>query len=60
MHQTKTKKKFLEHQQGATCAEISKCDNQPMSYVAALHFVRNSIAYKIITVPTPTVARTRA
>ena len=36
MHQT-----FLVHQQGATCAEIVKCDNKPMSYVATLHFVRN-------------------
>jgi hypothetical protein len=26
-----------------------------MSYVATLHFVRNYITYKIITVPTPTV-----
>ena len=33
--------KFLVHQQGATCAEIGKCDDKPMSYVAALHFVRN-------------------
>ena len=55
-----TKKKFLVHQQGATCAEIGKCDEKPMSYVAALHFVRNQIAYTIITVPTPTVAWTRA
>ena len=39
MHQT-LKKKFLVHQQGATCAEIGKCDDKPMSYVAALHFVR--------------------
>ena len=52
--------KFLVHQQGATCAEIGKCDDTPMSYVAALHFVRNSITYTIITVPTPTVAWTRA
>ena len=34
------KKKFLVHQQGATCAERGKCDDKPMSYVAALHFVR--------------------
>ena len=39
MHQTK-KKKVLVHQ-GATCAEIGKCDDKPTSYVAALHFVRN-------------------
>ena len=32
---------FLVHQQGATCAEIGKCDDKPMSYVAALHFARN-------------------
>ena len=54
------KKNFLVHQQGATCAEIGKCDDSPMSYVATLHFVRNQITYKIITVPTPTVAWTRA
>ena len=59
MHQTK-RNKFLVHQQGATCAEIGKCDDTPMSYVATLHFVRNQITYKIITVPTPTVAWTRA
>ena len=35
------KKKFLVHQHGATCAEIGKCDNKAMSYVATLHFVRN-------------------
>jgi hypothetical protein len=35
------KKKIPVHQQGATCAEIGKCDDNPMSYVAALHFVRN-------------------
>ena len=35
------KKKFLVHQQGATCAEIGKCDDKPMSYVATLHFVPN-------------------
>ena len=40
MHQTK-KKKFLVHQQGASCAEIGKCDDTPKSYVATLHFVRN-------------------
>ena len=34
-------KKFLVHQQGATCAEIGKCDDKPMSYVASLHFVHN-------------------
>ena len=33
--------KFLVHQQGATCAEIGKCDDKPMSYVATLHFVHN-------------------
>ena len=54
------KKKILVHQQGATCPEIGKCDDTPMSYVATLHFVRNQITYKIITVPTPTVAWTRA
>ena len=54
------KNKFLVHQQGATCAEIGKCDDKPMSYVATLHFVRNYITYKIIMVPTPTVAWTRA
>ena len=58
MHQTK--KKIRVHQQGAICAEIGKCDGKPMSYVAALHFVHNQITYKIITVPTPTVAWTRA
>ena len=51
---------FVVHQQGATYAEIGKCDDKPMSYVATLHFVRNQITYKIITVPTPTVAWTRA
>ena len=40
MHQTE-KKRFLVHQQGAPCAEIGKCDDKPMSYVATLHFVRN-------------------
>ena len=35
------KKKTLVHQQGPTCAEICKCDNKPMSYVATLHFVHN-------------------
>ena len=40
MHQI-SKKKFLVHQQGAACAEIGKCDDKPMSYVAALHFVHN-------------------
>ena len=40
MHQTE-KKRFLVHQQGATCAEIGKCDDKPMSYVATLVFVRN-------------------
>ena len=40
MHQTE-KKRFLVYQQGATCAEIGKCDDKPMSYVATLHFVRN-------------------
>ena len=40
MHQTK-KNKFLVHQQGATCAEIGKCDDKLVSHVAALHFVRN-------------------
>ena len=30
------KKNFLVHQQGATCAEIGKCDDKPMSYAAAL------------------------
>ena len=35
------KKKFLVQQQGATCAEIGKCDDKPMSYVATLHFVHN-------------------
>ena len=35
------KKRFLVHQQGATCAEIRKCDDKPMSYVTTLHFVRN-------------------
>ena len=50
MHQTK-EKKVLVHQQGATCAEIGKCDDKPMSYVARLHFVRNQITYKIITFP---------
>ena len=39
MHHTKTKK-FLVHQQGATCAEIGKCDDKAMSYVATLHLVR--------------------
>ena len=34
-------KAFLVHQQGATYAEIGKCDDKPMSYVATLHFVRN-------------------
>ena len=34
-------KTFPVHQQGATCAEIGECDDKPMSYVAALHFVRN-------------------
>ena len=58
MHQPK--KKILVHQQGATCAEIGKYDDKPMSYVAALHFVRNQITYTIITVPTPTVAWTKA
>ena len=58
MHQTK--KKFLVHQQGATCAVIGKCDDKPMSYVAALHFVRNEITSEIIAVPTPTVAWKRA
>ena len=33
------KKKFLVHQQRATCAEIGKCDDKPMSYVATLRFV---------------------
>ena len=58
MHQTK--KKILVHQQGATCAAIGKCDDKPLSYVAALHFVHNQIMYTIIAVPTPTVAWTRA
>ena len=49
------KKKFLVHQQGATCAEIGKFDDKPRSYVATLHFVCNQITHKIITVPTPTV-----
>ena len=40
MHQAE-KKNFLVHQQGATCAEIGKCEDRPMSSVAALHFVRN-------------------
>ena len=40
MHQTQ-KTKFLVHQQGATCAEMGKCDGKTMSYVATLHFVRN-------------------
>ena len=31
------KKKLLVHQQGATCAEIGKCDDKPMSYVA--HYI---------------------
>ena len=35
------KKKFLVHQQGATCTEMGKCGDKTMSYVAALHFVRN-------------------
>ena len=35
------KNKILVHQQGATCAEIGKCDDKPMSYVAPLHFVHN-------------------
>ena len=57
MHQTKKKKTFLVPQQGATGAEIGKCDDKPISYVATLHFVRNyQITYKIITLPTPTVA----
>ena len=34
------KKKFLVHQQGATYADIGKCADKPMSYVAALHFAR--------------------
>ena len=34
-------KKFLVLQQGATCAEIGKCDDKSMSYVATLHFVCN-------------------
>ena len=54
------KKKTLVHQQGATCAEIGKCDDKPMSYVATLHFVDNQITCKIITPPTPTVDWTRA
>ena len=33
------KKKFLVHQQGATCAEIGKCDDKPMSYVAYISYV---------------------
>ena len=33
------KKKILVHQQGATCAEIGKCTDKPMFYVAALSFV---------------------
>ena len=53
-------KKILVQQQGATCAEIGKCTDKPMFYVAALPFVRNEIAYRIITVPTPTAAWTRA
>ena len=40
MHQT-YKKTFPVHQQGATCAEIGKRDDKPMSYVAALHLVCN-------------------
>ena len=55
MHQTK--KKILVHRQGATCAEISKCEDTPMSCVATLHFVRT---YTLITVPTPTVGWTKA
>ena len=35
------KKNLLVHQQGATCAEIGKCDDKPMSYVTTLHFVHN-------------------
>ena len=35
------KKKFLVHQLGATCAEIGKCDDNPMSYEATLHYVHN-------------------
>ena len=40
MHQTQ-KKNFPVHQQGATCAEIGKHDDKPMSYVATLHFAHN-------------------
>ena len=39
------RKKILVHQQGATCAEIGKCDDKPMPYVAALDFVHNQITY---------------
>ena len=31
------KKKILVHQQGATCAEIGKCDSKPMSMW--LHYI---------------------
>ena len=49
----------MGHAQGGGGGVVGKCDDKPMSCVAALRFRRNQITYTIITVPAPTVAWTR-